>query len=336
MVRRPVKADERDFRDEMRSARRCGKPLVFARRLGDVTGPPDTAVLMMPTECPQPMTPEIARLADLQGSYDAILCDVWGVLHNGVTPWPEACRALQEAREAGLTVVLITNSPRRREQVTGQLDTIGVPRESYDCIVTSGDVTRKLIAEGPRKVFFLGLDRDLTLLEGLDVELADKASAEAIVCTGPYDDENDQPEDYREMFQPWVERGLPFICANPDLVVERGERLVICAGALAAVYADLGGKTRISGKPFRAMYDTALEYVTEARDKVDQNRVLAIGDGMPTDVKGAADYGLDLLYVAAGIHARDYTVDGRIDPAALDGFLKDAGVAPCGWMPRLA
>ena len=283
------------------------------------------------------MTPEIARLADLHGRYDAILCDVWGVLHNGVAPWSEACQALQKARQAGLTVVLITNSPRRREQVTHQLDAIGVPRESYDRIVTSGDVTRKLIAEGPRSIFFLGLDRDLTLLDDLDVELADKASAEAIVCTGPYDDETDRAEDYRKMFQPWVERGLPFICANPDLIVERGDRLVICAGALAAVYADLGGETRISGKPFRAMYDAALEHVAELRGgSVDAARVLAIGDGMPTDVKGAIDYGLDLLYVAGGIHARDYTENGRIDAVALAGFLEKAGVAPRGWMPRLA
>lgn len=282
------------------------------------------------------MTKEITALADLHGRYDAVLCDVWGVLHNGVAAWSDACRALIAAREAGLTVVLITNSPRPHGQVIPQLDGIGVPREAYDEIVTSGDVTRKLIAEGPRKVFFVGLDRDLTLLEGLGVEVVSREEAEAIVCTGPYDDENDKPDDYHDMFVPWTERGLPFICANPDLIVERGEKLVLCAGALAAAYDALGGETRIAGKPFPAMYETALEHVRALRGSAEPVRALAIGDGLPTDVKGALDYGLDLLYVAAGIHARDYTKDRLIDPELLERFLEKNGVAPRYWMPRLA
>lgn len=282
------------------------------------------------------MTKEITALADLHGRYDAVLCDVWGVLHNGVAAWNDACRALIAAREAGMTVVLITNSPRPNQQVVPQLDGLGVPREAYDEIVTSGDVTRKLIAEGPRKVFFLGLDRDLTLLDGLGVEVVPREEAEAIVCTGPYDDENDKPDDYHEMFAPWVERGLPFICANPDLIVERGEKLVICAGALAAAYAALGGETRVAGKPFPAMYDTALEHVRALRASAEPVPTLAVGDGLPTDVKGALDYGLDLLYIAAGIHARDYMKDGRIDPDLLERFFDKNAVTPNYWMPRLA
>lgn len=283
------------------------------------------------------MTVKIDRLADLHSRYDAFFCDVWGVLHNGVEPWPEACRALREARAAGRNVVLVTNSPRRRREVMRQLDGIGVPREAYDRIVTSGDVTRKLISDGPRRIFFLGLDRDLTLLEDLDVEVVGMDNAEAIVCTGPYDDENDDAQSYRAMFAPWVERGLPFVCANPDLVVERGDRLVLCAGALAGVYRDLGGETRISGKPFRSMYAAAFDEVGALRGAMpEESRVLAIGDGLPTDVRGALDYGLDVLYIAMGIHARDYLRGGSIDPELLDEFLKGENVAPAFWMPRLA
>jgi HAD superfamily hydrolase (TIGR01459 family) len=281
------------------------------------------------------MTIGVQRLAELHDRYDAILCDVWGVLHNGLTAWPAACTALARAREAGLAVVLITNSPRPHLDVIAQLDGIGVPRDSYDRIVTSGDVTRKLIAEAPKKVFFLGLERDLTLLDGLGVEVVGEAEAEAVVCTGPFDDENDEAEQYRDMFAPLVARGVPFICANPDLIVERGDRLVLCAGALAAVYAQMGGETRVTGKPYPAMYDAAFDHAADLRGPVTRDRALAIGDGLPTDVKGAMDYRLDLIYVAAGIHARDYTTAGRIDPGKLKAYLAAEGVAPTYWMPRL-
>ena len=282
------------------------------------------------------MLKEIESLAALHGAYDAVLCDVWGVLHNGVAAWPKACDALAKARADGLAVVLITNSPRRNREVALQLDGIGVPRGSYDRIVTSGDVTRKLIEAAPKKVFFLGLDRDLTLLEGLDVEIVGKDEAQVVVCTGPYDDENDRPDDYRAMFTPWVERAVPFICANPDLIVERGEKLVLCAGALAAVYAGMGGETRITGKPYPAMYDAALAHVAELAPDKTAPRAVAVGDGLPTDVKGAQDYGLDLLYIAGGIHARDYAERGKVDPEKLAVFLERNAARPHYWMPALA
>ncbi|WP_404862738.1 TIGR01459 family HAD-type hydrolase [Georhizobium sp. MAB10] len=281
------------------------------------------------------MVQQIENLASLHQGYDAVLSDVWGVLHNGVVAWPDACEALSRARADGLSVVLITNSPRPHKEVILQLDGIGVPRGAYDRIVTSGDVTRKLIEAGPKKVFFLGLDRDLTLLEGLGVEVVDKDEAQAVVCTGPYDDENDKPDDYRDMFAPWVERDVPFICANPDLIVERGDRLVLCAGALAAVYSEMGGETRITGKPYPAMYDAALAFVSELKPDVAAPRAIAIGDGLPTDVKGAQDYGLDLLYIANGIHARDYAEAGRIDAVRLASFLEDNSARPHYWMPAL-
>lgn len=327
--------------------RKRRSPLVLAAAVGDVTdggvrnaARSRPASKQVPTleealETARPMIREITSLDDLHDSYRAVFSDVWGVVHNGMAASGPACAALSRAREARLPVVLITNSPRPFADVVKQMDGLGVPRASYDRIVTSGDVTRRLIAEGPAKVFFLGLERDLTLLDGLDVEAVGKDEAQAVVCTGPYDDENDDPEDYRDMFRPWVEKGLPFICANPDLIVERGDRLVLCAGALARVYREMGGETRISGKPFRAMYDAAFDHLADLGRPAKKGEVLALGDGLPTDVKGAEDYGLDILYVAGGIHARDYTDNGGISESRMVAYLAENAVDPKYWMPHL-
>jgi HAD superfamily hydrolase (TIGR01450 family) len=218
-----------------------------------------------------------------------------------------------------------------------QLRGLGVLDEAYDRIVTSGDVTRKLIAEGPRKVYFIGADRDHPLLDGLGVEQVGEDQAEIIVCAGFVDDETETPEMYRELLSRLVRRQIPMICANPDLVVERGHRLIPCAGALAALYEELGGKTQIAGKPHKPIYAASLAAAAEQRQTtVDLSRVLAIGDGMPTDVRGAISQDLDLLYISAGIHARDY-MDGDVtDEAALDAFLANHQARPRWWMPRLA
>ncbi|MFY8099229.1 MAG: TIGR01459 family HAD-type hydrolase, partial [Allorhizobium sp.] len=190
------------------------------------------------------MTRSISTLGDVTDAYDVILCDVWGVLHNGIDAFPLAGEALTAAREKGLTVVLITNSPRPAIGVIPQLRAIGVVDTAYDRIVTSGDVTRTLIAAGPKKVFLLGPERDLPLFDGLDVEVVSKEEADCVVCTGFFDDEVEQPEDYRDMLTDFVARKVPLICANPDLVVERGHRIIPCAGAVAAFYTALGGETR--------------------------------------------------------------------------------------------
>jgi HAD superfamily hydrolase (TIGR01450 family) len=282
------------------------------------------------------MADRISTLTDVSVGYDVILCDVWGVLHDGISAFPLAAEALAKARAKGATVVLITNSPRPYPGVVSQLRMIGVPDDAYDRIVTSGDVTRHLIAEGPKKVFLLGPERDLPLLEGLGVEVVGEADATCVVCTGFYDDETETPEDYRDMLLRLRDRDVPMICANPDLVVERGHKIIPCAGALAALYVELGGETRIAGKPHRPIYEAAIAEAREARGDFDLSRVMAIGDGMPTDVRGAINYGLDLLYISGGIHVREYSVDGRIDDAALDAYLKREGAAPKWWMPRLA
>jgi len=281
------------------------------------------------------MAERIGSIRDIVSHYDVVLCDVWGVLHNGVNAFPEASLALKAAREAGLTVVLITNSPRPNKSVAIQLDGLGVLREAYDRIVTSGDVTRKLIAEGPKKIFFIGADRDTPLLDGLGTEIVSADEAEIIVCAGLFDDETETPDMYHDMLAPLAARGVEMICANPDLVVERGHRLIPCAGAVAALFETLGGKTRIAGKPHKPIYTGALEEARAHRGAFDTSRVVAVGDGMPTDVKGAIAEGLELLYVSAGIHARDYMNGDKTDVKALDAFLESHQAYPRWWIPRL-
>lgn len=281
------------------------------------------------------MLKKLDNLDGLYDNYDVILSDVWGVLHNGVSAYKNAYEALKSAREAGKTVVLITNSPRRKQGVVSQLDMLGIKSDCYNDIVTSGELTRNLIKQAPKKVFFLGPDRDLQLLDGLDVERVDQDQAQSIVCTGFFDDEVEKPEDYTEMLQSFVLRGIPFICANPDLIVERGERMIPCAGAIAALYKQMGGEVFVAGKPHKPMYKAALEIAQKTRGEIDPSRVIAIGDGMPTDVRGALNYGLDLLFVAHGIHINQYKSDevpGGIDDFKLSGFLAKEGVRPNYWM----
>lgn len=282
------------------------------------------------------MAERIQRFQEIADRYDAVLCDVWGVLHNGVDAFGEASDALIEARRAGLAVVLITNSPRPSPGVKTQLRLIGVPDEAYDGIVTSGDVTRRLIAEGPKKVFLLGPDRDVPLLEGLGVTRVGEHEAEVIVCSGFFDDDIETPNDYRTMLESFIARGVPMICANPDLVVERGSRMIPCAGAIAALFTELGGETRIAGKPHQPIYDASLAALETLRGRTDATRIIAVGDGMGTDVRGALGQGLDLLYISGGIHAADYVEDGRTDETRLAAFLARHEANATYWMPRLA
>ena len=282
------------------------------------------------------MAHRILTLGEITDGFDVILSDVWGVLHNGVSAFPAATVALHEARKAGKTVVLITNAPRPASGVIETLRALGVPDDAYDRIITSGDVTRGLIAEGPKKVFLLGPERDLPLLDGLDVENVGEAEAQSVVCTGFFDDETETPEDYTEMLKGFIARNVPMICANPDLVVERGERIIPCAGAMAAYYEQLGGEVRIAGKPHAPIYEACLAAAKEVRGAFAMDRVLAIGDGMPTDVKGAIASGLNLLYISGGIHVAEYTLNGQTDEALLNAYLKGQGASPGWWMPRLA
>lgn len=283
-----------------------------------------------------PAPQRIERLDEIVGRYSAVFCDVWGVLHNGETAFSSAAAALAAARRKGVAVILITNAPRPHPGVIAQLAAIGVPTDAWDRVITSGDVTRDLIAEGPRKVFHVGPDRDHSIYDGLDVELVEEFEASSVVCTGLFDDETETPEDYADMLRRFRSRNLPFICANPDIVVERGDRLIWCAGALARDYGQLGGRTLISGKPHRPIYEAASAAAAEILGRpVPASEVLAIGDGVLTDVKGAASNGFDVLYVSAGIHARDYGDPENPDSELLGSFLAHHGHNPVAYMPRL-
>ena len=289
----------------------------------------------MPVVLP-PFTPHFATLAR---GYDVALCDVWGVVHNGAAATSEACDALARFRKQGGTVVLITNAPRPGEIVARTtLDRLGVPRAAYDGIVSSGDVTRALIAaRAGAPVFHIGPERDLGLFDGLDAPLAPLEDADYTVCSGLIDDTVETPQDYQDLIARMRARSLAMICANPDVVVERGDQLVYCAGAIADLYAAAGGDVVFAGKPYRPIYEQALALAEAARGKrVEHHRVLAIGDSVRTDVKGAAAFGIDCLFVIAGIHAEE--LGGRSDPdaAALAGIFAAAGVTPKAVMRHLS
>ena len=261
----------------------------------------------------------IENLRDVTGSRDVLLSDIWGVVHNGLEAFPEACAALREFRNQGGTVILITNAPRPADSVQRQLHKLNVPDETYDAIVSSGDLTRNFVAEHPGKsVFWLGPERDNSIHRGLDAVFAPLERADYIVCTGPFDDETESAEDYRGMMMQALERRLPLICANPDIVVERGDRLIYCAGAIAELYRELGGEVIFYGKPHRPIYERAM---TLAREKRGQDtplgRVLAIGDSVRTDLAGAHAFGIDLLFVTRGIHAEEFAGIDQLDPASV-------------------
>lgn len=278
----------------------------------------------------------ISRFDEIFDNYDVILSDVWGVIHNGEQAFDAASEALIRAREKGKAVVLITNSPRPRDGVIIQLAGLGVPENAWDRVVTSGDVTRDLISAAPKKIFHIGSDRDLSLYDGTGAELVEEQEAQAIVCTGLFDDDVETPDDYADLLERLHSRNLPFICANPDIVVERGTRMIWCAGAIARAYGLLGGRTLVAGKPHAPIYELALREAAELTGQaVDLKRVLAIGDGLLTDVNGAVNQGLDLLYVSSGIHAKEYGVHGKPDHEQLQNWLNGHGVSPVATMPYL-
>ena len=266
-----------------------------------------------------------------------MLSDVWGVVHNGVAAYPEGGAALARFREGGGTVVLVSNSPRPGEPVTRQLDHFGVIRAAYDGIVTSGDVTRGVLSERPgTNVLHIGPQRDLSIFDGLDIHFTAIEAADLVVCSGLFDDEIETAEDYRDLLGHVRARRLAMICANPDVVVERGDRLVYCAGAIADLYATMGGEVLYAGKPHRPIYDLALAECAARRGAaLDLTRVLAIGDSVRTDFKGALALGVDCLFVTAGIHAEEIGGHERPDMTALGAIFADAGELPAAVMRRL-
>jgi HAD superfamily hydrolase (TIGR01459 family) len=280
----------------------------------------------------------IDHVASLAAGYDVVLSDVWGVVHNGVAAFPEACDALARFRTGGGAVVLITNAPRPSAAVIRMLDRLAVPRAAYDAIVSSGDVTRGVIADRTgQSVLQIGPERDHSIFDGLGVAFAPVETADYVVCTGLFDDERETADDYRDLLASMLARKLFMVCANPDIVVERGDKLVYCAGAVADLYANMGGDVLYAGKPHAPIYDAAVAKAAAARKAdVPRRRVLAIGDSVRTDLKGAQAYGIDCLFVTAGIHAEELGARDNPNTKALGEIFAAAGAAPKAVTRRLA
>ena len=282
--------------------------------------------------------PITSHFAALAGGYDVVLSDVWGVVHNGIAATAEACDALTRFRAGGGTVVLLTNAPRPGANVRQILDRLAVPHSAYDAIVSSGDVARALIiARAGERVFHIGPERDLPMFEGLDAPITELEHAHYAVCSGLFDDTVETPQDYQPLVERMRARSLPMICANPDVVVERGDKLVYCAGAIADLYAAAGGEVVYAGKPYRPIYEQALSVAEAAHGApVAHHRLLAIGDSVRTDLKGAAALGIDSLFVTAGIHADELGERHDPDTLALSNIFAAAGVVPKAVMRRLS
>jgi HAD superfamily hydrolase (TIGR01459 family) len=279
---------------------------------------------------PIPIVDTIAALADATVAW---LVDIWGVMHNGVQPFAEACDACKRFRENGGLIVLVSNSPRPHEAVAAQLDRIGVPRTSWDVIVSSGDVARSLIAGyAGRAILHIGPERDLPIFAGMNVERVKLDQADVVVCTGLFDDERETPDDYARLLASCLARGLQMICANPDITVERGGRIIFCAGAVARAYEQLGGKVAYAGKPYLPIYERAFETLELLRrGSADRSRLLAIGDGVHTDIAGAAAANVRSVFVASGVY-----VARPLSGAALEGLFPPPGPRPVAAMTRLS
>lgn len=273
-------------------------------------------------------------LSHLAPDYHVLLCDIWGVLHNGVAAWPSAVDALTQARAAGLKVILVSNAPRPNPTVRAQLDRLGMPASAYDEIVTSGDVTRTLFTTTYQnaKVTHIGPEKDKPLVDGLPVTFTSDAEAEVCLCSGLIDDQTEEPEDYRTQLEALAARNIPLVCANPDKVVERGGQLIYCAGSLADLYQELGGQTIILGKPYAPIYQAALDLA----GKPDLSKVLGLGDSMRTDMRGAAEQGFDCIFFTGGIHAEEFGPSTAPNGKKVAAFLSDAPYPAKGWMARLS
>lgn len=274
----------------------------------------------------------VPGLSSIASRYDVILCDVWGVLHDGVVAFAPAGDALVRFRATGGRVVLVTNAPRPAGSVARQLARLGVPRAAWDAIVTSGDLTRSSVIERKdRVVHHLGPERDNPVFAGLDIRFDGIDQADYVVCTGLFDDSRETVEDYRGTLERMLARRLLMICANPDLVVERGQDLIPCAGALALRYEELGGKTLYTGKPHRPIYEAALALAAEhdGGKPVDRARVLAVGDAIRTDIAGACGLGLTSLLIAGGIHSAEIGLsDAPLTSSRLGAWLSRQAVKP--------
>jgi HAD superfamily hydrolase (TIGR01459 family) len=288
---------------------------------------------------------QIAGLSEISDRYDVILCDIWGVLHNGVASFTQASDALVSFRRRGGAVILISNAPRPSPPIARQVLKLGVSPDAFDAVVTSGDVTIGLMEEqAGDRVLHIGPERDHSLFAaaaettGARASLVSLEHAQYVLCTGLRNDEIETLDDYQSELQAMSVRGIAMICANPDIVIHRGDTLIYCAGALARRYEELGGSVVYAGKPYAPIYDRALALAEHIRGApITKSRVLAIGDGMRTDVVGAAQAGLDVLFVTGGIHRslRKETLESPADPIALQLLYDENAAWPVAAIPVL-
>jgi HAD superfamily hydrolase (TIGR01459 family) len=274
----------------------------------------------------------IQSLSEIADGYDAILCDLWGCYHDGITPYPAAVDACRAFRRRGGRVVLLTNAPRPSDSVRRFLDHIGAPPDSYDAIVSSGGACQSALEGGAfgRRIEYVGPERDLHMLTDIGLEPAPAGEAEAVLVTGLRDDRTETPADYADEIAIWAERGLPLLCANPDIVVDRGDERLWCAGAIARDYEAAGGRVVWYGKPHRPVYERCFQVLENLHGTpLDHGRVLAIGDGIATDVEGGIRAGLDVVFVTGGLAAAELGPDPeRPDPVRLERTLAEHGLGP--------
>ena len=276
------------------------------------------------------MTRIITALSEVSTNYDALFVDLWGCVHNGVTAIPSAVAALQDYRKTGGKVILVTNSPRPRAGVTKQLVHFKVPQDAYDAIATSGDSARSAMYRGVvgQAVWHYGPVTDSRFFDPLDIlenpiEISRVPLEEAtgIVCTGPFD-ASAEPETWRPDLEKALARELKLLCANPDIVVDRGDIREWCAGAVAKMYSEMGGESLYFGKPHAPIYDLARRRLHKMGNTIADNKILAIGDGILTDVKGAIDEGIDSLFISGGLAAAETKTVTQPDADALTNYLK--------------
>lgn len=282
------------------------------------------------------MTRIIDNLAVISQPYDALMVDLWGCLHNGVEPFMQAVEALRTFKKTRGVVMLLTNSPRPKSAVIRQLDRIGVPRDIYDEIASSGDAAQAAMAAGMvgRKVYHLGPERDLSFFSDetgpINVTRVPITEAEGIVCTGLFDDQTETPEDYRLTILDGVNRGLKMLCANPDIMVDLGHKRIYCAGAIAQAYSDAGGESLYFGKPHSPIYQLAYARLSEiAGREVAEDRILCIGDGINTDISGGIAEGLDTLFITGGLAATEISEqNGHPNADETEKFLSKHQMSP--------
>ena len=286
------------------------------------------------------MTNIIENLSEISTNYDAVFCDLWGCLHNGVEPYKEAIEALYEFSKSGGIVHLLTNSPRPAMSVYSQLDYIGIPRNLYQGITASGDASRAAIASGTygKKIFHIGPNSDEIFFQGLDTEdfyqniniqRVPLNYAEGIVCTGLFDDSIETPSDYTELLVTAKKRGLKMLCANPDIQVDRGTHRIYCAGAIADAYNKMGGEAHNFGKPHPPIYDLARNRLNVIAGRIVPDKdILCIGDGINTDIRGAVMEDIDSLFVTGGLAAEETNTNKRPDTAKLAKFLNTSQLTP--------